>query len=449
MGIFKANDIRGIYPDELNPEIIYKIGFFLPKILGADRILVGMDGRISSEAIFNILSSGIIDSGADVCTIGLCDTPAVYFATVKYEFDGSVMITASHNPANHNGLKISGRNSIPIGPSTGLMELQTLIANEVIPSVEKGKIEKKDIKKEYVEHVRKFLSGSIELKVVMDCGNGASSAFAGEIFKSVIPNLTVLLDEADGNFPHHGPNPLEKASWPIISKQIIEEQAELGVLFDGDGDRAIFFDEDGKFISPDIITSLIGHYFFKDGKETGEVFYDIRSSRSVSEYIAKLGGKAYSCVTGHARIKKLLKEESGVYAGELSGHYYFRDNFYCDSGFIAAAIVMSVLSELKTPLSQLVTEINPYSFSGEINFIVADQKRILNELPHRFSKGTVSLLDGIRLDYDSWWFNLRPSGAESLLRLVVEAGSPEEMTEKVSVITNEILALDSRCRKGV
>jgi phosphomannomutase len=443
MGIIKANDIRGIFPEELDRETLYKIGFFLPQILRTQKILIGRDSRLSSDEIFTILARGINDAGADVIDIGLCDTPAVYFATVHYEFHGSVMITASHNPAEYNGLKISGSQAVPIGPQTGLHDLASLIRGSAGETAShRGTVEKLDIRKDYVAYVRKYLKGSEELKVVMDCGNGAASAYLQDIFYDSFVKSTVLFDEPDGRFPNHGPNPLEKESWDSIQAEILKQKADLGILFDGDADRAIFFDEKGCFISPDMITALLGDYFYVQEERTGPMFYDIRSSKSVSEFIASLGGTSAACGSGHASIKKLLKEEKGLYAGELSGHYYYSDNSFCDSGFITAAIICTVCGRSKRPLSALVSVINPYSFSGEINFSVKDQDRVLKGIPLQFPKGRVNTLDGIRLDFDHWWFILRPSGAEPLLRLVVEARDDELMMKNIKEITQIIKELD-------
>ncbi len=437
MGIFKANDIRGKYPVELDQETLYSIGFYLPHILKTDKILVGRDTRTSSNEVFDILSKGITDNGADVVDIGLCDTPAVYFATAFYKFDGSVMITASHNPPEYNGLKISRSEAIPVGPDTGLGEFESLIKSRTVPVSKKGRITNLDISRDYKNHIRKFMSDYSGIQAVFDCGNAAAVAYVHKIFAGTSLHFTTLFDEPNGTFPNHGPNPLEKESWVSINKEILKQKADLGIIFDGDADRAVFFDEKGGFISPDIITALIGHYYYDKKTDPGsnisdgQMYYDIRSSRSVSEYIETLGGKSSPCRTGHANIKKILKESNGTYAGELSGHYYFRENYFCDSGFIAAAVVLGIIKKLQVPVSEISGKINPYSFSGEINFEVKDQKLILTKIEEYFPEGKVNRLDGVRIDFNSWWFILTPSRAEPLLRLVVEAESNEIMKEKI------------------
>lgn len=442
MGIFKANDIRGIFPHELDRERIWRIGFYLSTILKTDSILVGRDTRNSSDEVFELLTKGILDSGANVSDIGICDTPAVYFATVNYGYHGSVMITASHNPPEYNGLKISATSAVPIGPEDGLKHLKTLITKAPVVSQLPGNLVFLDIGADYVGHVRRFLGEPSPLKVVFDCGHGAASTFVHDIFGEHFSESKYLFDKPDGNFPDHGPNPLEHESWTHISNIIREENANLGVLFDGDADRAIFFDESGNFISPDIITAVIGRYYYGIRKSKKPMFYDIRSSKSVAEYISSLGGRSSACVTGHANIKRHLKLQDGVFAGELSGHYYFSENFYCDSGFIAVAIVCEVLSQSGGSLSEIVRDINPYFFSGEKNFSVGSTENVLDGVKKHYSEGILNEIDGIRIDYKDWWFNLRPSGAEPLLRLVVEADAAQIMVDKVNEISTLIASVD-------
>ena len=261
-------------------------------------------------------------------------------------------------------------------------------------------------------------------------------------FSDTSLSYTVLFDDPDGSFPNHSPNPLEENSWKSIKDVIKKQNADIGIIFDGDADRAVFFDEKGGFISPDIITALIGHYYYdmeaENNKNAGKMFYDIRSSKSVSEYVKMLGGQSSPCTTGHANIKKILRETNGTYAGELSGHYYFRENYFCDSGFIAAAIVLGVIKKLKQPLSEITKLVNPYFFSGEINFDVNNQEIVLEKITEYFPDGEINRLDGIRIDFNSWWFILRPSGAEPLLRLVVEAESIEIMNEKIKKLKDII-----------
>ncbi len=438
MGIFKSNDIRGIFPGELTPEISYRIGFYLPEALSCSRILVGRDARVSSDSIFELVSKGIADAGADVVDIGVCDTSAVYFVAVRYGFCGSVMITASHNPPLYNGMKISGKYSVPVGKDNGLGKLQDLIKNKPERTKSSGTVEFLDIKDEYSRHVREFLSVSRNVKVVFDASNGSAGVFLESVFPGSLLDYTVTGGIPDGTFPVHGPNPLEKESRIRIGKVIREKKADLGILFDGDGDRAVFFDERGEFVSPDSITALISDYFYDRAQQPWKMLYDVRSSRSVRDYVKKRGGTPIVCGTGHARIKRLLKEYGGEYAGELSGHYYFRDNYFCDSGFIAAAVVLSIVSGYERKFSKIVDEINPYFFSGEINFNKFDYQKLEKRIREKYQNAVITEIDGIRMDFDSWWFIIRLSGAESVLRLVVEAESKSLMKDKVREVSNLI-----------
>ncbi len=437
MGIVKANDIRGIYPDELNEETAWRIGFYLKEVLGCKKILIGRDGRRSSDILFSSLCAGITASGADAVSIGRCDTPAVYFATAGYGFEGSVMITASHNPPHYNGFKISGKDSVPVGKEDGLNVLGELIRVKPAASAGKGTITELDITEDYINHAVRFAKVEKPLKVVVDCSQGAACFFGKKILAGVASEFIYIFDEPDGSFSLHDPNPLKKSVHEIVAQAVIRENADFGVCFDGDADRAVFFDEKGRFISPDIITSFFASYY--SGAEKGwKAFYDVRSSNCVREYIEKNGGEASACRTGHSHIKKIMKESNAVFAGELSGHYYFRDNFFCDSGFIAFLIVLSALSSQEKKLSALLSDINPYSFSGEINFEVSDIEQAIKRIGEHYSHGKIDTTEGLRINFDDWWFIVRQSTAEPVLRLVVEADNDEIMKKHISGITDVI-----------
>ncbi len=445
MSIFKSNDIRGIFPKELEREKVYRIGYSLPSLLNSENILIGRDSRLSSPEIFEILSSGITDAGADVTDIGLCDTPAVYFSTMHYRIRGSVMITASHNPPEYNGFKISRKNAVPVSYTTGLNKLEKMIERQQPAVKRKGSIRFLNIRRDYLNHLQSFKKGIKELKVVIDCSDGAAGAYIHDLINDLNGEFITIFAKPDGNFPNHGPDPLSEKNRSALKGLVLKEKANLGVLFDGDGDRAIIIDEKGEFVSPDIITALLSIHFFKHFPEkTGihkTVLYDIRSSKSIAEYITGLGGHTLACPTGHARIKKLLREKQGVLAGELAGHYYFRDNFYTDSGFIAFLLILSVLSIEKKKVSELVAEINPYYFSGEINFALPDSKRIIEGLGHSYAGGVKNYLDGLRIDFPEWWFIVRPSNAEPILRLVVEAETEQLLKERTEELCSRIKEL--------
>ena len=442
MSIFKSNDIRGIYPGELSEETAEKIGFCLPEFLGAKRIVVGRDGRNSSDVLFRSLSQGINKGGADVYDIGYCDTPALYFATAKYGFEGSVMITASHNPPEYNGMKVSGREAVPVGKKDGLDKIEEKLRKGFsVPEKGTGKIVKHDIRKDYIAHLLTFTDKIKDKKVVIDCSEGAAGFYINDLVKNLPGEYHILFDKPDGNFPNRDPDPLKTRGREYLINKIISTGADFGVCFDGDADRAVFFDEKGNFISPDIITSLLGLYFFNYSLDallesrSGSAFYDIRSSNCVKEFISKTGGTAVACKTGHSHIKKIMRENNGIFAGELSGHYYFRDNFFCDSGFIAFLTVLSSLSLQEKSLGDFVESVNPYSFSGEINFTVSDIESVIKKIEKEYSHGIKTDIDGVRFDFDSWWFIIRSSTAEPVLRLVVEAESRAEMEKRVKEIS--------------
>jgi phosphomannomutase len=446
MSIFKSYDIRGIYNEEWDRDTVYRIGFFLPSLLKAETILVGRDARLSSDEVFNALSEGITDSGCKVIDAGLCTTPAVYFATAFYEIPGSVMITASHNPKEYNGLKISGRNAVPVGYDTGLADLEKMIESPVSTAAGKGTIGRLDIRKDYMAHLAAFKEGIEGIKVVIDCSDGMAGLYVKDVIAGIPADIVTMYDVPDGLFPHHAPNPLDEANLEDLKKLTLEKKADLGICFDGDGDRVMFIDEKGSFISPDLIIAFLGLYFFEGSRKAelagSAVTYDVRSSRSVVEYVRSLGGNPTICKVGHSHAKKLLRETNGIYGGELAGHYYFRENYFCDSGFIAALIVLTLLSRKNLSFSELIKRISKYHFSGEINFRVGGKDRIIQAILDEYREGELTDIDGIRMDFPSWWFSLRKSNTEPFLRLVVEAKTRSELAERTDALVRRIEELD-------
>lgn len=440
MSVFKAYDIRGIYNNEFNKEDVYRIGFYLPKLLKADKVLVGYDCRLSSEEIFNYLTKGITDSGADVYNIGLSTTPMVYFATANYKFDASVQITASHNPKEYNGLKISRTGALPVGYDTGLAELEGLIKNDILIDSPKGKIINFGVKEDYIKFLKEALDDISSLNISFDCSNGMSSLLVKDIFglKQNYINNTL-----DGNFPNHEPNPLEEKNVEQLKKSVLMNKSDIGIIYDGDADRVVFTDEAGRFIPPDIMIGVLGSYYLE--KEKGNVLHDIRTSKSVTDYIKKLGGDTYMWKVGHAFAKLKLREINGIFGGELAGHYYFRDFFNCDSGIYASIIILNVLCKLKkkgVKLSAFIDSIITYKNSGELNFKIEDKSNAMEELKRVTMSEEHSTLfydfDGYRIEFENWWFNVRKSNTEPYLRLVVEANCEEMLKDKLSKL-NEIL----------
>lgn len=451
MGVFKAYDIRGIYNKDWDKELVYKIGFFLPELLKTDKFIVGRDARVSSDEIFEYLSKGLTDNGADVYDMGLSTTPMVYFATSFYGFKGSVQITASHNPKEYNGLKVSKENSLPVGYDAGLNILEKWVMdndveNRIKSKLEKnkkdgikGKIYKKEVKKDYINFLSKYVSDISNLKIAVDFSNGMASLIVKDLLKDFSNNITYIYDEIDGTFPNHEPNPLIEANVEDLKKLVKKENADIGVIYDGDADRVMFVDDKARFVSPDFMIGIMGHYFLK--KEKGNVLFDIRTSKSVRKYIEDLGGITHMWKVGHAYAKVKLREINGIYGGELAGHYYFRDFFYCDSGILASLIVLNVISEFKKQgkkISDILDSMKLYANSGEINFKIENKLETMEKVRKHFEekeKPTAFYdFDGYRIEFKDWWFNIRPSNTEPYLRLIIEAKDKNLLEKKIEEI---------------
>ena len=444
MGAFHAYDIRGIYNVDFDKETAYKVGYFLPELLSADKVLVGRDARVSSPEIHEYLLKGITDAGADVYDIGLSTTPMVYFGTANYGFKASVQITASHNPAKYNGLKVSRENALPVGFDTGLGQIKDWIEDgrECVPAPVKGQVHMMDIKADYLAFLLKYKGDWSGLKIAMDVSNGMASLFVRDIFGD---QPAYIYEQMDGSFPNHEPNPLVQENVADLKKLVAETKSDIGVIFDGDADRVMFVDENSRFVSPDLMIAVLGHYFLEERGEKGYVHQDIRSSKAVGEYLAPMGGVMNTWRVGRAYAALKLREIDGVFGGELAGHYYFRDFFYSDSGLLAAILILNVVAKMKAQgvsLSQLISRIEKYQNSGEINFRVEDKKGAMDAVRDYFmstEKSTAYMdFDGYRVEFPDWWFNIRPSNTEPYLRFLCEATSKELLDEKVAKV-REIL----------
>ena len=437
MGAFKAYDIRGVYNRDFNKETVYKVGFFLPKLLPCKYVVVGRDVRLTSPEIFDFLCRGITDAGVDVWNIGLATTPMVYFATVYLKADASVQITASHNPKEYNGMKISRTMAIPVGGDTGLKDLERMV-NEMevtpVPAAKRGKIIEKDIHEAYLNYQKQFLPDLSDLSLSVDTSNGMSNLYVKELFGD---HAKYINDTMDGTFPGHEPNPLDVENCAQIMEAVKKNGSDCGVIYDGDADRVMFIDERGRFIQPDYVTGILGMYYL--AKEKGSVLVDIRTSRSTSEYLEKIGAtKVITWKVGHAFAKMKIREEHCIFGGELAGHYYFRDFNNCDSGILASLIVLQTVAELKRQgktLGQLVDEIVAYANSGEINFKLEQKDEAIAALYDKYSKLNPTRIldfDGYRIEFPTWWFNVRKSNTEPYLRIVSEARTKEELDEKLA-----------------
>ena len=440
MGAFHAYDIRGIYNKDFDKETVYKVGYFLPQLLGVNNIAVGRDARTSSPEIHEYLLKGITDAGADVTDIGLATTPMVYFATAKYGFGCSVQITASHNPREYNGLKVSRKEALPVGLDSGLGEIERWIAQgkETPKSATPGKVICKDIKAEYLQFQSRYKGDYSNLNIGIDLSNG----MAALIVKDLIPegeNVAYIYDTIDGSFPNHDPNPLVAENVEALKALVAERGCDIGVIYDGDADRVMFVDEKSRFIAPDLIIALMGHYWLEKRGLKGKVLQDIRSSKSVGEYLVPMGAQMATWRVGRAFAAPKLREIDGVYGGEFAGHYYFKEFFYSDSGIMASLIVLSILSDLKREgktLSQVIDKIAAYNNSGEINFKIERKAEAMEAVKDWFTSvekpAAIMDFDGYRVEFPDWWFNIRPSNTEPYLRLIAEAKGEKMLQEKVA-----------------
>lgn len=436
MSVFKAYDVRGVFGQGLNEELAYKVGNFLPELLNSDHVLIGRDSRTSSPALFKAMCEGVTDRGCDVWDIGLCTTPTIYYAAPQLNAKASVMITASHNPPEYNGFKISKELAKPVGLETGLPELEQLCKKDAVISTTKGIVKSIDIRNDYIEFTKQWMKPLNGLKIVFDSSNGMEGLNLKDTFENSGADCTYLNLEVDCTFPNHEANPLVIENVHQLMHKVKEIGADVGVMFDGDSDRAVFVDEKGHYVFPDLIIGLMARGLLKNRK--GTVIYDIRSSRSVIEEISKLGGTPRICKVGHSYAKALLRETDGIFGGELAGHYYFNENNYCDSAIIATLVVLGILAESKQSLSEIISEISKYEYSGEINFKAENKDELINIVRQNFPGGESSELDGLRVDFEDWWFNVRKSNTEPYLRLVCEATNKNLLDEKVKCISDLI-----------
>jgi phosphomannomutase len=439
---FKAYDIRGKVPSELNSKLAYKIGRAYSKLVNAKKMVVGYDIRKTSEEISESLIKGLTDSGTNVVNIGLCGTEMIYFSTPYFDADGGIMITASHNPPEYNGMKFVKRGSVPVGYDSGLNEVEQMILKNDLGEISKtkGSVVKEDVMSSFIENLSKFYDPKKidALKVVVNAGNGCAG-LALDALESKLPiKMIKIFNNPDGNFPNGVPNPmLEENRKPTI-EGIKKEKAHLGVAWDGDYDRCFFFDENGIFIEGYYIVGLLSKSILK--KKPGEkIVHDPRLVWNTVEIVEKAGGQGVVSKSGHAFIKQKMREVNSIYGGEMSAHHYFRDNAYSDSGMIPFLLILQLMSEEKKTLSQLVDEmITAYPCSGEINSTIDDPAAKIKEIEEKYSDGKIDKLDGVSIEYPDWRFNLRMSNTEPILRLNVESrGDKKLMIEK----TEELLKI--------
>lgn len=437
MSIFKAYDIRGVFPEEINEKLACDIGKAAATFFNVKTLVVGRDMRVSSPVLSEAMIEGITSCGVDVVDIGMVSTPALYFAVGHYGYPGGIMVTASHNPAKYNGCKMCREQAIPVSGETGIKDMEKMVKTGQFKKADKkGKVITKDVTGDYVRHVLKFAHGIKAMKVVIDTGNGIVGKYLPKVYAELPCAMVPMYFEPDGRFPHHEANPLKEENMADLKKMVKAQKADLGIAFDGDGDRVAFVDENGDTISNDLVEALIAREILSEkGGQT--IVYDLRSSKIVAEEIERSGGKAIESRVGHSFIKAIMRKNDAALGGELSGHYYFRDNYYADSGQIAMMKFMNLISKEGKKVSEIVNPLRKYFATGEINFEVEDKDGKMKELAAAYKDGEVYYLDGISVKYPDWWFNVRPSNTEPALRLNLEANTKALMEKKKA----EIVAL--------
>ena len=435
--IFKAYDVRGIYPTELDEQSFHQIGRGFVAFLKAKRIGVGRDMRVSSPGLAAAFIAGAREQGADVVDYGMIATDMIYHAVGTDDLDGGAQITASHNPKQYNGCKMVGRGNTPLSGDSGISDIRDMLARNLIPAAAAtpGTLSQRSNLEPYTEHVLKFIDPSIikPFRVVLDAGCGMAGLVAPELFKSLPCKTEQLCFTIDGTFPTHEANPLIEENRRDIVAKVKAQRAEIGIAWDGDADRCFFIDEDGEFIAGDFITALLAQAFLL--KEPGaSVVYDLRASYAVKDVAASHGGKAFMNRVGHAFFKGRMRELNAVFGGEVTGHYYFRDNFYCDNGFIPALLILELMSKKNQSLKQLLEPLRAkYFISGEINTKMASMEAMtetMNIIAERYKDANTFRLDGISVEYPDWHFNVRPSNTEPLLRLNLEGSTEAQMQQK-------------------
>lgn len=428
--IFKAYDIRGIYPSQLDEKLAESIGMATARFLNASSLVVSRDMRSSSESLARSVIQGILTTGCNVIDVGMVSTDANYFAIAKYRQSGGIQVTASHNPANYNGFKISREQAIPMSYDTGLANIERIaLGSPMRPAETRGKVEPKDLMPDWRGHILSFVRRIQPLNVVIDAGNGMGGKMLPPVLAELPLKVTEMYFKPDGTFPNHEANPLKEENLVDLKKKVIETGADLGVAFDGDADRCIFVDENGNTVSSDLITALLVDHLLPMNPKSA-VVYDIRSSRVVPEEIRKHGGIPIRERVGHSFIKATMRQREAILGGELSGHFYWRSNYYCDSGIVTMIEVLNILGSERRSLSELLKPLKRYFSTGEMNFDVEDKAGKIAELAQVYKDGRPDTLDGLTVEYDDWWFNVRPSNTEPTLRLNLEANTQALMEKK-------------------
>jgi phosphomannomutase len=442
--IFKAYDVRGIYPDEVHEDGARAIGAAFVAYLKAKRIGVGRDMRLSSPSLAAAFIEGAVSQGADVVDYGMIPTDVLYFAVAQDGLDGGVEVTASHNPKQYNGMKLVRQEAVPLSGEAGISDIRNMIAEDRLPAPAErpGSVVAKDVVDPYVDHVMSFIDQTIvhPFNVVLDAGSGMGGLVAPKLFDRLPCKITTLCFEIDGRFPNHEANPLIEENRRHIVERVVAEKADIGIAWDGDADRCFFIDGSGEFISGDFVTALLAEAFLL--KHPGAtIIYDLRASYAVRDVVGRYAGTALMNRVGHAFFKRRMRETNAIFGGEVTGHYYFRENFYADNGFIPALLILELMSKKRQSLRELLEPLRrKYFISGEINTKLAGMDLVsakLAEIAARYADGRQYTLDGLSVEYPDWHFNVRPSNTEPLLRLNLEAATPGLMSAR----RDEVLAL--------
>jgi phosphomannomutase len=439
--IFGAYDVRGVYPTDLNEDTAYRIGRAFAQYLGVSPIAVGRDMRVSSPALAQAFMRGVTDQGADAVDLGMTTTDELYFAVGKYSYPAGAMITASHNPKQYNGIKMCRANAVAISSETGGFAIRDLaVSGQFAESARKGEIIQRDVSEAYVEHCLSFIDvANIKpFKIAVDAGNGMAGMMIPRVFEKLPCELIPLFFELDGTFPNHPASPIEPENTEELRRIVPERGCDMGVAFDGDADRMFLIDEHGRLLGGDMVTALVAHSLLRT-HPGATILYNLICSRSVPEVIARDGGRAVRTRVGHSFIKAQMREENAIFGGEHSGHFYFRDNWYADSGLIAFLIVLELVSLSGKTVSELVAEVDTRFRSGEVNSETHDQKGRMEAIERTYAAqgAQIDHLDGVTIGFPTWWANVRPSNTEPLLRLNVEADTQEEMERR----RDELLAV--------
>jgi phosphomannomutase len=431
MSIFKAYDIRGTYPDQLDERTAFRIGGALTRFLGAKRLVVGRDMRTMAPSVQDAVIDGILAQGCDVVDIGLASTPMGYWAIGKLPCDGGLVVTASHNPKQYIGFKLCREQARPLSADTGIKDIERMVEAADLPAAPRaGKRDFVDVKRDFVAHIAAFARGIRPQTIAVDYANGMGANEAPAIFAS-IPGLEVvpLYQQLDGTFPNHEANPLKESNLDDLRRAVRQHQAPLGLAFDGDADRCAFVDENGRTVHADLITVILARGMLERHPGKG-IIYDLRSSKVVPEEIRRLGGRPVRERVGHSFMKETMRREDCIGGGELSGHFYFAENYYTDCGVLAAILVLNQLGKEGRTLRQAADELRRYHGTGEINFKVADKDALMRKVQQRYRDGKVDFLDGVTVTYPDWWVNVRPSNTEPYLRMCLEADTEALMRQK-------------------